>query len=110
MKISEFEKKSGISRDTIRYYEKIGLITPPARGVNGYRNYGQVQLEELAFIQKGQKIGFTLTAIKEGYRRYRELGYFCPEFKEQLREKKAQLSLQISNNKKAIAEINKMLR
>lgn len=109
MKISEFEQVSGLSRDTLRYYEKIEMLTPPSRGLNGYRNYGQTQLEELAFIQKGKKLGFTLLAIKEGYRRYKELGHFCPEFTNQLRNKKAQLSRRIHNDKQAITEIDKML-
>ena len=110
MRISEFEKASGLSRDTLRYYEKVGMLTPPSRDLNGYRSYGPTQLEELAFIQKGKKIGFTLSTIKEGYRRYKELGHFCPEFMEQLRSKKSQLLTQISDNKKAVAEINKMLK
>ncbi|PUA26693.1 MAG: hypothetical protein B0W54_23435 [Cellvibrio sp. 79] len=109
MKISEFEKVSGLARDTLRYYEKIGILTPPSRGLNGYREYGQAQLEELAFIQKGKEIGFSLSVIKEGYRRYKNLGYFCPEFSEQLHKKRAQLSQRIADDKQAIAEIDKLL-
>ena len=88
MKVAEFEKKVGLSRDTLRYYEKIGVLTPPLRRNNGYRYYGEAQLKEIAFIEKGKKIGFTLTAIKQGYLRYKELGHFCPEFKKQLLDKK----------------------
>lgn len=109
MKISEFEKVSGLSRDTLRYYEKIGILTPPSRGSNSYREYGQVQLDELAFIQKGKEIGFGLSVIQQGYQRYKELGHFCPEFSAQLHAKKAQLSQRIASDKRAIAEINRML-
>ncbi|WP_419596611.1 MerR family DNA-binding transcriptional regulator, partial [Streptomyces brasiliscabiei] len=46
MKIAEFEKQTGLSRDTLRYYEKIGMLTPPIPAGNGYRYYGQTQLQE----------------------------------------------------------------
>jgi DNA-binding transcriptional MerR regulator len=64
MLIAQVEKLSGHSRDTIRYYERTGLITPPQRGDNGYRRYDQHTLAELVFIVKAQQAGFTLQQIK----------------------------------------------
>lgn len=109
MKISEFEKKVELSRDTLRYYERIGILTPPSRGSNGYRFYGKTQLKELAFIEKGKAIGFTLTAIGDAYKRFQELGHFCPEFTLQLSAKKAMFSQRIKDDKQAIKEIDKLL-
>ncbi len=109
MKISEFEEKTGLSRDTLRYYEKIGMLSPPLRGANGYREYGQAQLSELSFIQMGKEIGFTLSTIKEGYRRYKALGKLCPEFKQQLVEKKEMLSKRMDDDARAIKKIDEML-
>ena len=109
MKISEFEKVTGLSRDTLRYYEKIGLLSPPSRGLNGYREYGQVQLNELNFIKKGKEIGFSLSTIHRAYRRYQELGHFCAEFSAQLNAKKSQLLQGIEKDKQAIREIDNML-
>lgn len=109
MLIAEFEKKVGLPRDTLRYYEKIGLLTAPSRGANGYRLYSDTQLKELAFIMQGKSIGFTLPVIKNGYRRYKELGYLCPEFTRQLREQKAMFSARIAEDTRAIAEIEKLL-
>lgn len=110
MKITEFEKKTGISRDTLRYYEKIGMLTPPKRAENGYRYYGQTQLDEIAFIKQGKAVGFTLLEIKRGYQRYRTLGHMCPEFRAQLFEKKAILTQRISDDRRTIARIEKLLK
>lgn len=110
MKISAFEKKVGLTRDTIRYYEKIGLLTPPLRSENGYRYYSETQIQELDFIQKGKAIGFTLGAIKEGYRRFKMLGKLCPEFVSELEEKKCMFQARIKEDKQALKEIEKMLR
>lgn len=109
MLIAEFEKKVGLSRDTLRYYEKIGMLTSPLRGANGYRIYGDVQVEELNFIRKGKAIGFTLPAIKNGFQRYKKLGYLCPEFTKQLHIKKTMFSERIAEDTRAIAEIERML-
>ncbi len=109
MKISELEKKVGLSRDTLRYYEKIGVLTPPMRADNGYRYYGETQLNELAFIERGKSIGFTLAEIRRGYEQYQTLGELCPEFIKQLQDKKELFRKRISEDLVAIAEIDKML-
>ncbi|WP_394223145.1 MerR family transcriptional regulator [Alteromonas gracilis] len=110
MKILEFEKKVGLSRDTLRYYEKIGLLTRPERASNGYRNYGQTQINELLFIERGKAIGFTLSEIRSGYEAYKKRGELCPQFRKQLLSKKAMLTKRISEDQSAIDEIDKMLK
>ena len=65
MKISELAKSSGVNLETIRYYERLGLITPAKRDVNGYRSFDQVQLDELHFIKACRAIGFSLDEICE---------------------------------------------
>lgn len=110
MTVSEFERKTGISRDTLRYYEKLGMLTPPQRKSNGYRCYGQVHMKELAFIERGKAIGFSLSEIKRGYERYKKLGKLCPEFLQQLHEKKEMLSKRIMDDRNSISEIDKMLK
>ncbi len=63
MKIGELSKTSGVAIDTIRYYEKRGLIPPPARTVTGYRDYGRRDLARLKFIVQAKNLGFTLEEI-----------------------------------------------
>lgn len=67
MKIGAIAKQSGFSKDTLRYYEKIGLIqlTKSQRDSNNYRIYDDKILQELSLIKKLKKIGFTLKEIKD---------------------------------------------
>ena len=109
MKIAEFENAMGVSRDTLRYYEKIGLLTPPTREANSYRCYGQTQIRDLHFIERGKALGFTLLEIKRGLEYHRLSGKLCPEFREQLANKKAMLSNRIAEDTNAISEIEKLL-
>ncbi len=109
MKISQFEKKSGLPRDTIRYYENIGLLPAPHRSANGYRIYTDKHLSILQFISQGKAIGFSLKEIQKGLQRYLTLGHLCPEFKQALETKKHFFTQRIQDDKAAITHINKML-
>ncbi len=53
----------GVDVETIRYYEKIGLLPPPARSANGYRAYGQEHIERLAFIRHCRSLDISLADI-----------------------------------------------
>lgn len=64
MKIGELAERSGIAASAIRYYEQAGLMPKAERGANGYRAYGDSALERINLIQIGQKLGFTLEAIR----------------------------------------------
>ncbi|MDH5749936.1 MAG: Cu(I)-responsive transcriptional regulator [Rhodospirillales bacterium] len=63
MNIGTVAEKSGVPAKTIRYYEEIGLIPPAFRTDNGYRNYGQTDVETLRFIQRARKLGFTVKDV-----------------------------------------------
>jgi len=58
-------KASGLSRETLRYYEKMGLLKPQRRASNGYRLYAADDLQRLEFIFKTKKAGFTIRKIRE---------------------------------------------
>src|SRR5256885_2411856 len=64
MNIGELEVRSGATRHTLRYYEKIGLISP-LRRTNNYRVYTPQTLQDLDFIQRAQSMGFSLGEIGE---------------------------------------------
>ena len=74
--IGTLAKRAGVSIDTIRYYEKSGLLPPEARLPSGYRRYGEVQVSRLLFIRRAQELGFTLKDIREllGLSRQRDVG------------------------------------
>ncbi len=65
MLIGDISKLLDITPATIRYYEEIGVLTPPHRSESGYRRYTDANLEELRFIKKGQGLGFSLEEIRE---------------------------------------------
>lgn len=64
MKIGEISKKTGITTETLRYYEKQGLIYPKRRSANGYREYSLETLTHLRFIQRAKIVGFSLRECK----------------------------------------------
>lgn len=64
---SQISKKTGTGMDALRYYEKFGLLPPPVRSANHYRQYDEASVERLVFIQQAKKCGFTLKEIKKTY-------------------------------------------
>jgi DNA-binding transcriptional MerR regulator len=65
LKIGEVAAQSGVSIDTLRYYERLGLLPKPARTGSGYRLYEARVVDRLAFIRRAQSFGFTLDEIKQ---------------------------------------------
>lgn len=64
MRIGELGQATGVDIETIRYYEKQGLLPPPTRAPNGYRVYGPAHLERLAFIRHFRALDMALAEIK----------------------------------------------
>jgi Hg(II)-responsive transcriptional regulator len=64
MKIGEFAGKAGVNVQTVRYYERRGLLPEPERRESGYREYTPACLERLYFIRRAQELGFTLSEIE----------------------------------------------
>ena len=64
MKIGEAAAASGCHLETIRYYERVGLVAPPSRTGSGYRAYNQGDVDRLRFISRGRELGFSLEEIR----------------------------------------------
>jgi MerR family transcriptional regulator, mercuric resistance operon regulatory protein len=62
--IGTLSKESGVNIETIRYYEKIGVMPAPARTAGGYRLYGSDHLKRLHFVRRGRELGFSLDALR----------------------------------------------
>lgn len=62
--VGELAKAAGVTADTIRFYEKHGLLPEPARTGAGYRLYDRQALRRVRFIRKAQAIGFSLAEIR----------------------------------------------
>lgn len=65
MLIGELSKRAGVSVDTIRFYERKGLLHPASIASNNYKHYNEQSLQRLDIILKSKKLGFTLREIRE---------------------------------------------
>ena len=65
MKIGELASATATKVETVRYYEKIGLLSPPARTSANYRTYGAEHLARLSFIRRARDLGFTIEVVRE---------------------------------------------
>lgn len=65
MKIGELAHRTGVGIDTVRYYERQGLLPAPSRQPSGYRHYAHSDVARLRFIRRAKALGFTLVEIRE---------------------------------------------
>jgi MerR family copper efflux transcriptional regulator len=65
MGIGTLARRAGVRIDTVRYYERSGLLPPKLRLASGYRRYGATELARLRFIRRAQALGFTLREVEE---------------------------------------------
>lgn len=62
--IGQLARAAGVKADTVRFYERAGLLAKPARTATGYRLYYPASFDRLRFIKKAQALGFTLDEVK----------------------------------------------
>lgn len=89
--IGDAAKATGLSIDTIRYYEKLGLVEKPIRSEGGFRLYAKQTVEKLKFIKKAQSFGLTLSEVKQIIRQSEKgldscCGYVSQLFQRKLEE------------------------
>nr|WP_294846425.1 helix-turn-helix domain-containing protein [uncultured Sphingomonas sp.] len=65
MRIGELANATSTKVETVRYYEKIGLLSPPERTSGNYREYGGDHLARLSFIRRARDLGFSIDAVRE---------------------------------------------
>jgi DNA-binding transcriptional MerR regulator len=65
MYIQQLAQETGVARQTIRFYESIGLLPAPQRAANNYRDYGPEAADRLRFIASARSLGFSLDDIRE---------------------------------------------
>ena len=96
--IGELSRHTGVHIETIRYYEKIGLLPSPLRSEGRHRLYGSNDLKRLTFIRRGRELGFSLEEIRTLLKLVNGGDYTCNEVKtmtlqhlQHVREKMADL-------------------
>lgn len=63
--IGKVARKSGVNVETVRYYQRMGLIDEPVKPPQGYRNYSEEHITKIRFIKRAQLLGFSLKEIQE---------------------------------------------
>lgn len=76
--IGQLARSAGVTIDTLRYYEREGLLEPPPRAKNNYRRYPERAVATVRFIRRARELGFGLDAVRE-LCRVRARGVACDE-------------------------------
>ncbi len=117
IQIGRVAELTGLSIDTIRFYQKVGLVKQPARSEGGFRLFTDAEMKDLVFIKKAQELGFSLTQIKQLSILNQENDHACSQVRDLLegklrdvREKAAQLLRLEAELNKALRKCNRGLR
>lgn len=103
--IGELSKLSGFPADTIRYYEKLGILKKPDRAGNGYRVYTSDTLNILLFIRRGKVMNFTLDEIKQVLNMTEDETAVCGDVLPMVEEKIIKFKQQIEDTKIALKSL-----
>ena len=79
LSIGKLSQQSGVNIETIRYYEKIGVMPAPGRSAGGFRIYEPDHLKRLSFVRRGRQLGFSLDEIRSLLRLVDGHGHTCAE-------------------------------
>jgi DNA-binding transcriptional MerR regulator len=109
MRIGELAQRSGVPARTLRYYEAVGLVDPPARTASTYRDYSEAVIDRLVFIRSAQALGLTLGEIR-GIMALRDNGEVpCAHVLELLTERTAQIDRTIRQLKRLRSELRQLV-
>jgi Cu(I)-responsive transcriptional regulator len=79
LSIGELAKETGVKVVTIRYYEQIGILSPPARTAANYRAYSRDHAQQLRFIRRCRDLGFSLDQVRDLFQLSAENSPSCAE-------------------------------
>jgi DNA-binding transcriptional MerR regulator len=109
MRVIDLAAATDVSADTIRYYERVGLLPPAQRTPSGYRTYGPDAVDRLRFIQGAQRLGLRLREIGD-LLAVRDTGTCpCEPAEDLLRRRLAEVETEIARLTALRAEISRML-
>lgn len=95
MRIGDIALATGLSRDTLRYYEKRGLLRAK-RSANGYRDYPLESVDWLRYVKLAQTLGFTLAEIEDGLPLFAGQGASAPALRAALAAKLDEIDRRIA--------------
>jgi len=101
--IGRVARSAGLAIDTVRYYEREGLLQKPGRTPSGYRQYSPDAVKRLQFIRQAKELGFTLSEIRELLTLKVAPGKSCADVR-------AHAEAKIADVEQRIAQLNRMKR
>jgi DNA-binding transcriptional MerR regulator len=107
--IGKAAKVAGVSVDTIRFYQKIGLIKSAGRTTGGYRLFDGEDIHDLTFVRHAQELGFSLTEVKE-LLALRQKHHICSEVQSMLKRKLVDVREKINSLSRLEAELARAFR
>jgi DNA-binding transcriptional MerR regulator len=110
LQIGQVAQKTGLSVDAIRFYEKSGLLARPARTQGGYRLYQEREIADLDFIQKAQRLGFSLNEIRELFSIQRHPHEVCVHVRDLIAQKLGVVQAKIAELQRMETELAGALR
>jgi MerR family mercuric resistance operon transcriptional regulator len=108
LSIGQVARLTGVGVETIRFYERQGLLAVPDRRASGYRLYGEDVVARLRFIRRGKELGFTLREINELIALRLDPDASCAEVKERAGAKITDIEVKIrdlQNIRKALLRL-----
>jgi DNA-binding transcriptional MerR regulator len=78
MRVIELARSAGLTADAVRYYVRVGLLSPKRNAINGYREFSTVDVKRLWFIRRAQSLGFSLAEITTIIRHAKQRKSPCP--------------------------------
>lgn len=108
-RIGDLKTRLGLSADTLRYYEKIGLLPKVGRSTSGIRFYSDKDISRLQFIQRAQAMDFSLAEIAQLLEMRESPQHARPKVRELTRHKLAQISARLGELKTLRNELQLLL-
>jgi redox-sensitive transcriptional activator SoxR len=109
MRVGELAARAGVNVETLRYYERRGLLPEPARGPGGHRRYDEETLRFIRAIKEAQAVGFTLTEIEEYLRAVRRSAAPSEELRIRMAAKIDEIDAQIGRLRRMREELARVV-
>jgi MerR family mercuric resistance operon transcriptional regulator len=97
MTIGQLARRAGVGIETVRFYEREGLLEEPTRRASGYRQYGEDVVARLRFIRRAKELGFTLKEIADLLALRLDPDITCAEVKQKAQAKLADIEAKIGD-------------
>ena len=110
MRISEVSEQSGMSADTLRYYERIGLIPPVNRNGSGIRDYNDMDMKRVEFIRCMRNAGLSIEVLSEYVELVQQGDETIEARQEILKEQRKQLAAKIEEMQETLDLLDYKIR